>query len=232
MWGIYINQYRLHDEIIWKIECKWCNYWFLYHSCHIFTYSGGWVYLNDGENIIFHSRFPTRCHGCERAYAVPLCFPSITEISRRFSAARFFCSVPPDTVWDIRRWSLAYLKIVIRDKEDFCHCGQFVCCLKTHSSPPPPASSTSHPNDCLVFHSAALVATVAQAEMYSSRLKPRDTRAYVMREAFISDVMWLFFLYQQTGSNLLEVCFSWNILDIKLLCDSAVLKTCNNIGAT
>lgn len=63
MWGIYINLYRLHDEIIWNangVITDFCIIVVIY--LHIL---GGWVYLNDGENIIFHitsfpERFPAR----------------------------------------------------------------------------------------------------------------------------------------------------------------------------
>lgn len=117
-----------------KIECKWCNYWFLYHSCHIFTHSGGWVYLKDRENIIFFIlwKVSARYHGCEFVFAAPLCF---SVYDWNITAARFLSRSSKKIsryrryfLWNIQLWSLTYLKIVIREEEN--ESGQSGCCLK------------------------------------------------------------------------------------------------------
>lgn len=152
-------------KIIWKIECKWCNYWFLYHSCHIFTYSYLKRWREKKNYIIFHDQFSWRFSRPVtwmrvHLYAVPLCFLSMTEISHVFSAARFSVVFLKETTKKKQQTlSLAYLKIVIRDKGKLLSlpfvqtkcgvagldCGQFVCCLK---NPLPPFSLSLSPRPC------------------------------------------------------------------------------------
>ena len=77
------------------------------------------------KDIIFHDQISWR-FSCPvtwmwvHLYAVPLCFLFMTEISHVFSAARFFCSVLQEKQTKNQLLgillSLAYLKIVIRDK--------------------------------------------------------------------------------------------------------------------
>lgn len=277
-------------KIIWKIECKWCNYWFLYHSCHIFTYSYLKRWREKKNYIIFHDQFSWRFSRPVtwmrvHLYAVPLCFLSMTEISHVFSAARFSVVFLKETTKKKQQTlSLAYLKIVIRDKGKLLSlpfvqtkcgvagldCGQFVCCLKNTLPPfslslfhpglvrlscqrsPPSQLPLSHPDDlsCLTFCSTCsncgaswIVLLTLQGLRYLSLRyiteihipvsEPGRWRVSSEKQPFISDVdVWLFvFLCQQMRTNLTEVYFSRDILDVKFLYDGDVFKTCNNIGA-
>lgn len=201
----------------------------------------------------------------------------------RFFSCTFFCSVPQRNNKK-KTLSLAYLKIVIRDKGKLLSlpfvqtkcgvagldCGQFVCCLKNTLPPfslslfhpglvrlscqrsPPSQLPLSHPDDlsCLTFCSTCsncgaswiVLLTLQDLRYLSLRYiteihipvsEPGRWRVSSEKQPFISDVdVWLFvFLCQQMRTNLAEVYFSRDILDVKFLYDGDVFKTCNNIGA-
>lgn len=219
--------------------------------------------------------------------STPVCSASLLSVHdwniTRFFSCTFFCSVPQRNNKK-KTLSLAYLKIVIRDKGKLLSlpfvqtkcgvagldCGQFVCCLKNPLPPfsfslfhpglvrlscqrsPPSQLPLSHPDDlsCLTFCSTCsncgaswIVLLTLQGLRYLSLRyiteihipvsEPGRWRVSSEKQPFISDVdVWLFvFLCQQMRTNLAEVYFSRDILDVKFLYDGDVFKTCNNIGA-
>lgn len=219
--------------------------------------------------------------------STPVCSASLLSVHdwniTRFFSCTFFCSVPQRNNKK-KTLSLAYLKIVIRDKGKLLSlpfvqtkcgvagldCGQFVCCLKNPLPPfsfslfhpglvrlscqrsPPSQLPLSHPDDlsCLTFCSTCsncgaswIVLLTLQGLRYLSLRyiteihipvsEPGRWRVSSEKKPFISDVdVWLFvFLCQQMRTNLAEVYFSRDILDVKFLYDGDVFKTCNNIGA-